>query len=87
MGVNVEMKYYTCWECGATYGYPDKYDGDDCPFCMKRENEAMLIEKGSQALEIMRLSHVMSGLRGTITRMKNNILKKGIARNGNQKRT
>lgn len=73
MAVTVEMKYYTCIDCGATYGYPKNYHGDNCPFCLKRDHDGLVNDFSKRGVYVSELHNTIRGLRGTITRMKNNI--------------
>lgn len=76
MGVTIEIDFYTCGDCGGTYGYPKRYDYSDCPFCLKRERnelEVMIDEKNER---INKQDRSVSALKGTITRLKNRINRK-----------
>ena len=70
MSVNLLMTFYTCGDCGATYGYPAKYDHDDCPFYLKREDAYKASRISELWADIEKRDNSIRGLRGTITRIK-----------------
>ena len=73
MRVSVDISFYTCPDCGATYGYPRHYKRDDCPFCLKRERDNLsdLIYEKNEEIDAMYRKE--SALRGTISRYKNKL--------------
>lgn len=73
MAVSVEMSFYTCSECGGTYGYPQRYKYSDCPFCLMRERNNMEVRIDEKNVELSNQYRTIIGLKGAATRLKNNL--------------
>ncbi len=71
MSVSVEFSYYTCSDCGATFGYPSKYRRNNCPFCLLRERNDLENRMDEKNEELSKQYRSICGLKGAITRLKN----------------
>jgi PHP family Zn ribbon phosphoesterase len=72
MGVTIEFDYYVCSSCAGVYGYPDKYSSykRDCPYCQRRAKDDLEERVDELIDERDTLERRISGLRGTITKLK-----------------